>query len=151
MVRFAYIVLACAALVGCAGDEVVDNTDPNAPVTINGCTLTGKVVCPGADLRTANLNYYYLEKADFAGADFTDASLVGADLTKADLTGADLTGADLSKADLTDAKLEMANLRDVIFDEATKSVRHPQYGFLADDGVALDHAEVSDMDELVEG
>ena len=99
MVRFLCVIVLLAPFGGCADEQVIDNTDPNAPVTINGCTLTGKVVCPGADLRAANLNYYNLEKADFKGADFTDASLVGADLTKADLTGADLTGADLSRAD----------------------------------------------------
>ena len=67
-------------------------------------------MCPGCDLRDANLKRANLAGANLAGADLTGANLHGAILAGADLTGAKLERANLNRADIKRAKLAGAIL-----------------------------------------
>lgn len=71
---------------------------PDGVLVIDGCRIEPKTVCPGADLRFADL-----KDQNLAGADLT-----GAQLVRADLSDANLRGAKFDKANLMGAKLQRA-------------------------------------------
>ena len=62
------------------------------------------------DFSGAHLNFAYLEKVDFEGANLEKADFEGANLIEACLKKADLKKANLANAELEEADLERANL-----------------------------------------
>ncbi|MEA5497728.1 pentapeptide repeat-containing protein [Limnoraphis robusta Tam1] len=74
-------------------------------------------ICPGCDLRGADLSKLHLigadlREADLSGANLAYTNLEGADLSGANLEEANLKGAFLNSAELDDANLSLANLTD---------------------------------------
>jgi hypothetical protein len=71
----------------------------------------------GADLSEAKLISAYLENAILRDAKLERAHLAGANCTEVDASGADLRGAKMWESDWTDANLQNANLEGAIFNE----------------------------------